>query len=263
MDINRVSCCSYPMRHQQPEHVFRALAEAGYKKVDLWGGLPHFDVNEPGYDFDAVLALSDKYGVRIGNIGSYCGAGFTSDDETERESEVEKTVKVLDAAARCGARSVRSVLGRPESPDLLDRILPYYQRVAEHAEKVGVYMGVENHGGPCSGNPPLLREFFSRVGSKYTGVLYEPCNLMVAGVDYKDAFEVMKDHITHMHVKDCYPIDGKMRVVWLGTGIIDYRWVIAALEGIGYDGDYPIEYEVHDESPERGIGKWLDMWMKL
>lgn len=263
MDINRISCCSYPMRYQQPEHIFRALAEAGYKKVDLWGGKPHFDVNDPDYDFDAVLALSEKYGVRIGNIGSYCGAGFSSEDEAEREAEVVKTQKVLDAAARCGARSVRSVLGRPESPDLLDRILPYYQRVAEYAEKVGVYTGVENHGGPVSGNPELLKQFFGRVGSQYTGVLYEPCNLMVAGVDYKQAFEVMKDHITHMHIKDCYPLDGKMQVVWLGTGLIDYRWVIAALEGIGYGGDYPIEYEVHDESPERGIGKWLDWWQKI
>ncbi|NPV06827.1 MAG: sugar phosphate isomerase/epimerase [Anaerolineae bacterium] len=263
MDINRISCCSYPMRDKEPEHVFRALSQAGYRKVDLWGRLPHFDVTDPSYDFDAVMKLSERYGVRIANIGSYCGGGFASDDEAEREKELADTRKVLDAAARCGARSVRSVLGRPEAPELLDRILPYYQRAAEYAEQKGIYMGVENHGGPVSGNPELLAEFFSRVGSKYTGVLYEPCNLMVAGVDYKQAFDTMKDHITHMHIKDCYPIEGKMRVVWLGTGLIDYRWVVASLEGIGYTGDYPIEYEVHDEPPEQGIGKWLDWFLKV
>ena len=37
-------------------------------------------------------------------------------------------------------------------------------------------MGIENHGGAISGNPEACAELYDKVGSKYAGVLYEPCN---------------------------------------------------------------------------------------
>jgi len=84
-----------------------------------------------------------------------------------------------------------------------------------------------------------------------------------AGVEDKRAFDVMRDHITHVHVKDTALVDGKMRAVWLGTGAIDFRWVVGSLEGIGYKGDYALEYEVQDEAPETGIAKWREWFEKF
>ena len=188
---------------------------------------------------------------------------MVSDDEGERERSLTEMKAVIDAAAACGARSIRTRPGHPEEPALIDRIVPYYQRSAEYAEAKGVYLGIENHGGAISGNPELCAELFDRVGSKYAGVLYEPSNLEQAGVDYKRAFEVMKGHITHVHCKDCYEINGKMERVWLGTGKIDYRWVISGLDGVGYDGDFALEYEVDVEPPETALAKWLDWFSKV
>lgn len=263
MDVNRVSCCSIAMHGRAPEDVFRVLSEAGYRKVDLLGRMPHFDLTNPDYDFTKVMKLADRYGLRIANIGSYCGAGFASDDEDERERAIADTMAVIDAAAACGARSIRTVAGRPEDPALLDRLVACYQRVAEYAESKQVYMGIENHGGPINGNPEIAAELFRRVGSKYAGILYEPCNLQVQGVDYKQAFEIQKEFITHVHIKDAYPIEGKMQRVWLGTGVIDCRWVVGAMESIGYQGDYALEYEIDIEPAETGVGKWLDWFLHI
>jgi len=263
MERERVSCCSIAMHDKDPEHVFRTLAEAGYKKVDLLGRMPHFDLSNPEYRFEDVVALADRFELRIANIGSYCGGGFASDDDEERERALQETKAVIDAAALCGARSIRTRPGEPEDPALIDRIVPYYQRAAEYAEAKGVYMGIENHGGAISGNPELCAELFSKVGSKHAGVLYEPCNLMLAGVEYKRAFEVMRDYITHVHIKDCYEIDGKMRPVWLGTGVIDCRWVVNSLDSAGYQGDFALEYEMDIEPPETAVAKWLDWFLKI
>jgi sugar phosphate isomerase/epimerase len=263
MDIDRISCCTYPLRDRDPGYTLRVIAEAGYKKVDLLGRMPHFDLTDPAYDFGRVISLAERLGLRIANLGSYCGDDFASEDPEAREQALAETKAVIDAAAHCGARSIRIRAGRPEDPALIDRMVPYYQRAAEHAEARGVYMGIENHGGPISGNPALCAELFRRVGSPYAGVLYEPCNLAVAGEDYQRAFEVMKDYVTHVHIKDTYEIDGRMRFVWLGTGVIDFRWVVANLEGIGYGGDLAIEYEVDVEPPETGVAKWLDWFQKI
>jgi sugar phosphate isomerase/epimerase len=263
MDLERISCCTIPLRDTEPEYAFRVIADAGYKKVDLLGRMPHFDLSDPAYDLTTVVDLADRLGLRIANIGSYCGDDFASEDEEARERALADTKAVIDAAAVCGARSIRTRPGHPEDPAMIDRMVPYYRRAAEYAESKGVYMGIENHGGPISGSPELCADLFDKVGSPYAGILYEPCNLATAGVDYRRAFDVMKDHITHVHVKDGYEIEGKMRTVWLGTGVIDCRWVVASLEGIGYDGDFALEYEVHVEAPETGVAKWLDWFQHI
>jgi len=251
------------LRDKDPEYAFDVIAKAGYTKVDLLGRMPHFDLSDPAYDFGAVMAAADKFGLRIANIGSYCGGDFVSDDEQARERALAETKAVLDAAALCGARSIRTQPGRPEDAAMIDRMVPYYQRAAEYAAKKGVYMGIENHGGPISGNPELCAEMFRKVGNPYAGILYEPCNLASAGVDYKAGFEVMRDYITHVHIKDTYFVDGKMRTVWIGTGVVDVRWVVASIESLGYEGDYALEYEVHVEAPETGLAKWLDWFQKI
>ena len=262
MDIDRISCCTIPLRDKDPEYVFQAISKAGYTKVDLLGRMPHFDLSDPTYDFAQVVALADRFGLRIANLGSYCGGDFCSDDEEARERALVETKAVIDAAVLCGARSIRTRPGYPEDPALIDRMVPYYQRAAEYAASKGVFMGIENHGGPISGNPELCAELFHKVDNEYAGILYEPCNLASAGVDYKRAFDVMRDYITHVHVKDAYEFDGEMRRVWLGTGEIDYRWVVSSVESIGYKGDYALEYEIHVEPPETAIGKWLD-WFQM
>ena len=49
----------------------------------------------------------------------------------------------------------------------------------------------------------------------------------------------------------------------MGTGVIDFRWVVANVESLGYEGDYALEYEVHVEAPETGLAKWLDWFQKI
>ena len=48
----------------------------------------------------------------------------------------------------------------------------------------------------------IVRRTLEKVGSKHFGVLYAPCNLVAAGVDYKEAFKVFSNYITHVHLKN-------------------------------------------------------------
>ncbi|MCK5806073.1 MAG: hypothetical protein KAI66_24790, partial [Lentisphaeria bacterium] len=96
------------------------------------------------------------------------------------------------------------------------------------------------------------------------GILYEPGNLMAGGVDYKEAFAVFKGWITHVHAKDSHVIDGVYSRTMLGDGSIDYDWIVSALEGSGYDGDYALEYEIETIVPiEEGLPKWLALFLAI
>ncbi|NOZ20928.1 MAG: sugar phosphate isomerase/epimerase [Planctomycetes bacterium] len=264
MDLNRVSTCSYPLREQDAEHALKVVADAGFKKVDLWGRMPHFSADPSECDPDQRMAAASKYGVKIANLGTYPGGAFSSESEQEREDGLKEMFQTIDVAAKMGVRSIRVSPGKGEDGSVIDDIVPYFKKSAAHAEQRGVYLGMENHKGSIAGFPDLCLELCEKVGSKFFGALYEPCNLMHNEQDYKKAFGALKDYITHMHLKDGKWVNGKFERTMLGEGDIDVGWVVESLNGIGYEGDFALEYEICDKVPiENGLPKWLDYFMQF
>ena len=264
MDINRVSACSFPLKEQPLDYALKVISESGFDKVDLLARMPHFSVTDPDYSVDELVRLSEQYGLRIANIGAYCGRGFSSEDEAEREAAVKEMQDTLAVAKRLGSRTIRVAPGKGKRAEI-DTLVPYFKDAAKIAERDGIWMGIENHGTEISGDPEACLEISEKVGSKHFGILYEPSNLMAAGAEYKHAFSVFKDHIVHVHIKDGdYNADGKWERCMLGDGMIDVQWVCDQVEGLGYTGEYALEFEVgHIEPVETGYKKWLEDWEKL
>lgn len=261
MDVSRVTACSFPLKEKDLDYTFQVISESGFDKIDLVGRMPHFSVTDPEYDLNELRRVVDKYGVALANIGSYCGRGFGSDDEDECKAAMNEMIKTLDVAKEFGSKSIRIFPGDGKLASL-DKVVPYFKESADYAEKLGIYMGIENHGGEISGNAEACKEISEKVGSDFFGILYEPCNLMAAGAEYKPAFEVFKDHIVHVHIKDGkYNAEGKWERCMLGDGVIDFKWVWDQVEALGYDRDYALEFEVGNIEPvETGYKKWLDTW---
>lgn len=263
MNTERVSACSYPLREQPLDYTLKVISEAGFKKVDLLARMPHFSVTDPAYSMDDLKRLCDRYGVRVANLGSYCGQKFASEFTEELDAAKTEMRLTLEAARDLGARTIRIMPGSGER-ELIDRIVPHFQEAARYAEELGIYMGIENHGGPISGNPEACREISEKVGSRHFGILYEPGNLMQADQDYKEAYKVFRDHIVHVHIKDGrYGTDGKWERTMLGDGVLDLHWIWDQVEETGYDGDYALEFEVgHIEPVDTGYRKWYEVWEK-
>lgn len=264
MELSRISACTYPLREKPWDYALRVLADSGLHKADLWGREPHFpeDANEEAVA--EIQAGARRIGVAIANLGTYPGAGFASDDENVRRDELARMKDIIDAADRLGARSIRVLPGRGEDPAVIDEIAPLMAESADYAESRGVYLGMENHGGSIAGDPEHALRLCRAVGSPHFGVLYEPCNLLHAGVDYREAFEVFSQWIVHVHVKDGRRTDAAFERTHLGDGDVDPAWVVDALEGIGYDGDYALEYEIQDIEPvETGLSKWVERFSAI
>lgn len=258
MNIDRISACTYPMREQPYDYALRVLAESGVYRADLWGREPHFPELPTDDQLTAIEAASAATGVAIANIGSYPGRDFASEDEAARAAEMHKMRLTIDAAQRLGARSIRIMPGHGEDPALVDQIAPLMAESAAYAEAAGIFLGMENHRGSIAGDPPNILRLCEIVGSTNFGVLYEPCNLWHAGVDHQQAFDVFSDWIVHVHIKDGRRTADGFERVHLGEGDIDVQWVVDALEGIGYSGDYALEYEIQDIEPvETGLRKWV------
>lgn len=264
MDINRISACTYPMREHPYEYALEVLAASGVKRADLWGRAPHLPEDPTGDDLAAIEQASERTGVTIANLGSYPGADFSSDDPQLREDALGHMKRIIDAAARLGCRSIRVMPGQGEDPGIIDTIAPLMAESAIYAERARVRLGMENHAGSIAGDPDHALQLCRAVGSEWFGVLYEPCNLLHGGADYRAAFDTFKTHIVHVHVKDGRSTGDGFERVHLGEGDVDPGWVVDAMEGVGYDGDYALEYEIQDVEPvESGLRRWVELFREI
>ena len=265
MDLSRLSTCTFPLKDRSLDQALPVIAAAGYKRIDLLGRMPHFSLDPAECDPAAVHALAKAHGLEIANLGTYVGVGLASNDETEQAAALAEMKRAIDIAASYGARSIR--VFRPHSaidePAKIDHVVPWLQEAAAYAAAKEVYMGFENHGGPLCGDPEQCRLLSAKVGSPYFGVLYDPCNLMGAGTDYRTALDIMQEHITHVHFKDGIVDGDGFRRTMLGEGAIDFGWIMNRLDAIGYAGHIATEYELPDPLPEEGLRIWYETYQSL
>ena len=264
MEPTRISTCTYPLRAQPAAEALQAMAKAGFKKVDLWGNVPHFSADPAKCDHAALEAAAKAAGVRIANLGTYCGGDFASDSEEARAKALDEMEATIDLAVRFGSRSIRVRPGTGEDPAIIPRLVPLFQQSAEYAAPRGIFLGMENHKGSLAGDLDAAVQLCEAVGSKHFGVLYEPANLLHAKVDYKAAFEAFKPWIVHIHIKDGRWTGDKFQATHLGEGEIDYPWILGKMGAIGYLGDYALEYEICEVEPiETALPRWLDYFTAL
>jgi sugar phosphate isomerase/epimerase len=290
-DINRITFPSIPMIHIPYDEAFKILHDAGYKNVDIIDKPPHWSVFPDECDWKAMKASADKHGIHISGINGYFGGGisgragawvhhpgfkfpnahrytkigFASTDPKDIEMEMDQTRKAIECAAFFGSKLLRFVPG-DEDAAKLDQMVPHFKEMCKYAAEKGVTMVCENHDWGILGQPKTLVTMCEKVGMDNIGVIYEPLNLMEqAGLDYKKAFEVQRDIIKMVHLKDGFldPTRRTYVATLFGEGDFDYAWVVNRLDAIGYTGYIGLEYEVASYPVEKGCKQYLDAYKKM
>jgi sugar phosphate isomerase/epimerase len=258
MDLSRLSACSIPLRKRPAAEALQVIADAGFQKVDLLGAEPHFPPAPTATQLEEIQSAVQRTGVRVANLGTYYGRPLPGSDE-EVQQEIQAAMTGMDAAVRLGARSLRIHPGKDRSRETGFALIPFFQAVSKEAERRNLWLGIETHGG-LSSDAPAMVELCEQVGSDRFGVLFDPCNCAANNVDYKQAWSIFKDHVTHVHLKDGRrEADGSWKRVHLGDGEVDAHWLLNELERAGYAGDLAVEYEINDLEPaETGLARWYD-----
>ncbi len=263
MQQERMSACTYWVRERPLDETFALFSKAGFKKIDLWGGLPNFSLNPAECDVASLQTAAAAAGVRIANLGTYPGKKLLSPDPAEAKAETAVMRRAIDIAAELGARSIRVCPAHGEDTSIVERLVPFFKESAAYAATKRVYLGMENHEGSIARFPTVCADLIDRVGSPWFGVLFEPCNLLACKEDYKEAYRILAGKVTHVHVKDGHWVDGRFERVALGKGDIDIPWLLEALARDGYKGDFALEYEMDDPPIERGLPEWRRFFLNL
>ncbi|AXT84456.1 inosose dehydratase [Aeromicrobium sp. A1-2] len=181
-------------------------------------------------------------------------------------------VVVLAAATGVDGYDARPVLDYAQWKSLLGNL----DRIADHATERGVLAVIHPHMGTLVESADDVQRV---VDGAHIGFCIDTGHLAAAGADPVAITLANLDRVKHVHLKDVDTTkaaqvvaqeisfsdavaDGMWRV--LGTGDVDIRAMITALQGAGYDGWYVLEQDVmfKDGEPE-GEGPIADVRASL
>jgi sugar phosphate isomerase/epimerase len=280
--------------------------ELGIEGIELntsnWSTGPHCDLAELVGSASAREALLDAVAAR--GLSLYAlNANGNQLHPVDGERQSQNLFDTIRVAGELGVPTVVCMSGLPggapgdvtpnwitsswppETQDILrwqweERLLPFWQRLAEHARSSGVErIAVEMHGGQLVYNPVTLLRLRAEIGP-IVGANLDPSHLMWMGGDPIAAAEHLGDAIHHVHAKDTFvdprnvalttrlengPLDRVVDRAWwhitLGYGHSETWWraFCYRLRMNGYDGWLSIEHEDVTIGRVEGVRRSVDL----
>lgn len=186
------------------------------------------------------LAIS---GVPVGNT-------FTYKDAAKRAAEVKKVKEWTTRAAKLGAKTVRIFAGTLEKgekfEDAQQRVVDCMNECCETAEKLGVMLALENHGGITDSAEHLL-DLVKPVKSKALGVNIDTGNFHTAD-PYADIAAIAPYGVVSQVKTDMFPGNKKEEA--------DLGRVIKILKDANFHGYVALEYE-SAEDPKVAVPRYV------
>jgi len=198
---------------------------------------------------------ADDIGITIESIaaGMLWGCPLTADSATVRRRGERVVKRTVDAAAALGAGAILVIPG-VVSADFIEGcgVVPYdtvYNRAMEaigklapHAEKRKVVLGLENVWNKFLLSPLETRDFVDQINSPYVGVYFDVGNVILTGHP-EQWIRILGSRICRVHCKDFRRNVGNLDgFVQLLEGDVDYPAVMSALRDTGYVGPMTAEH---------------------
>lgn len=186
----------------------------------------------------ALREKMDRYGVKASSLGSPVGKIDITDDF---EPELEKLAHVAKTAKIIGTRNIRVFsfyIPDEKYEEYRTEVMKRLSAMAELAEKEGVILLHENEKGIYGDTPERCRDIFETVKSDNLRAVFDPANFVQCGVDTKEAFGLLKNYVSYVHIKDAAK-DGT--VVPAGQGVGNVEYILKQLKYGGYNGFLSLE----------------------
>lgn len=193
------------------------------------------------------LAIS---GVPVGN-------NFCRRDPAQLKEEIARVCAWIERAAFLGAETVRIFAGSLERGDSLEaaqkRVVEAIEQCCAHAEKHGVKVALENHGG-ITATPQLLLALVRPVRSKAFGVNVDTGNFHTAD-PYADIAAIVPYGIVAQVKTEMIRPDNKREEA-------DLARIIQILKQNNFQGYVALEYEAAEE-PKVAVPRYLKRLRQL
>ena len=239
--FSTLACPSWPI-----ETVIAKASEFGYDGIE-WRGGPQGHVNPttPIPQKVALRRMCSDAGLMALAVTAY--TSFVSSSAEERQANVDEVRRYADLAAELGAHYIRVFLGElPEdaNPDTstYENIADCLNAASEHALSAGVGIAIEPRDdfARSSAIIPVINQTKSHSALH---VIWDIGNAFAAGEEPAEGFELLKDRLAYVQVKDGKGRGAEWQLCSLGQGDVPLGRAFELLLAKGYEGALSVEWE--------------------
>jgi sugar phosphate isomerase/epimerase len=224
--------------------VITKALEFGYEGIE-WRGGPqgHVQPTMTSREKAALRKIYSDAGLTALAVTAY--TSFVSELAEERQSNVDELRRYADLAAEIDATYVRAFLG--ELPDdtkidssMYENITDCLNAASEYAASVGVKISVEPHDNFTRSSVivPLFDQSHPNLR-----VIWDIGNTFAVGEDPVEGFELLKDRLAYVQVKDGKRQGSTWQLCSLGQGHVPLARAFELLLDYGYEGAFSVEWE--------------------
>ena len=239
-------------------------------------------------EIEKIKALLTKYNMKVTcitrhNFAGLCMKTTTAEDEAFKQ-HMAALKRCIKTAKALGTDTVRVMSGRKEmiifgtngaekwvaSTGSWDNLVRLMATPVRLAEDEGITLAVETGNNAMVTSGYLARKLVDDIGSKNFKIIWDiPNTLYCTDVPYPDAYEQVKDHLSHLHVKDMTSDIAKATVKFcpLGEGeMAPYLDDIgAALKRDGFQGvvSYESVYRPDGGTFEDGFNASIEKFKQI
>lgn len=243
--MNPVSFSTLACPNWSIETIIAKASEFGYDGIE-WRGGPQGHVQPTMPAAQKAVLQKMSMDTRLMAIAVTAYTSFVSNLAEERQSNLDELRRYVDLAAELDAPYVRTFLGElPEGTNLdssiYEKISDCLNAAADYASSVGVKIAVEPHDDFVRSSTivPIL----SRVQHPALRVIWDIGNAFAAGEDLKEGFELLKNRIAYVQVKDGRKHGTEWQLCSLGQGHVPLGRAFELLLVHGYEGALSVEWE--------------------
>lgn len=210
------------------EYAKSIKSQLGETKIAVLGSYVNLSSSNENELKEAMLKFKEKIKyasiLKPGGVGSETGFFGTSLSENENESE-------------------RAYL----------HLLKNVKELVCYAEKFGVNIGIEGVHCFVINTPEKMSRLLSDIDSKNLKVIFDPVNYInINNFEKQDemikkSFELFADKMAAFHMKDFVVIDGKIKNVVPGKGILNYKLIFEKFK------EYNLDIPIISEEIEYGL----------
>jgi len=199
----------------------------------------------------AVKAELTKRGIKVSAIGSPIGK---IPIDAPFEPHLERFGRAIDLAEYFECPYIRMFsffVPEGEADEYRPEVIERLSQLLEMAQGHPVVLLHENERHIYGDIPRRCADIFQSLPSDQLRMTFDPANFVMLDVKpFTDGYELLKDYIDYVHIKDGLMADKS--IVPAGEGDGEVKLLLAALKASGYDGFLSLEPHLRVAGESRG-----------
>jgi len=195
------------------------------------------------YTVEEILEVKkqlDEGGIKVSALGSPFGKINIKDDF---EPHFEKFKNGVELAKALGTKYIRAFsfffTDGASFEEYRDEVISRVKRMVDYAAENDIIYLHENEKGIYGDTAERCLDILKTIDSPNLRATFDPANFVQCGEDTLKAYEMLKDYIEYMHIKDARYADDVVVPAGMGDGNV--KAVLANLKNDGFEGFVSLE----------------------